>query len=449
MAAKKKANTDPATVDARPTKRLVAYVITKDIRLEDAILDLIDNSIDGARRIRSNGKLDGSNIQVDCDKTSFRMVDNCGGMSVEMARDYAFRFGRPQDYAPLDGSSAQIGNFGVGMKRALLKMGKTISVSSKTKTEFFELRIDVEKWLKDDVNWSFKFTDFGKRATPADETGTLIEVTNLYTGVAERFEQAEFQKSLTDLVRDKQFEALGAGLSVLVNNYAITTVEIGLLQSKDIKPIFKAEEVGTGKDKVSVRLYAGLDKSNNDLAGWSIICNGRTILRSDRSVVTGWGYKEGSDRVVSYHHQYARFRGYIFFDSKKPDALPWNTTKTGLDVEHPLYRKYRLEMITAMKDVFLFLNDVDKEKDATDKPLQKKMEAAKSVQLTRVLPSKLFVRPPKTTPTSPSQTLTWIRYQRPTPTVKRVMDSLDVSSAEDAGGETFDLYANTMKVKRK
>ena len=42
--------TENKTIDARPTKKLVAYVLTKDINLQDALLDLIDNSIDGARR---------------------------------------------------------------------------------------------------------------------------------------------------------------------------------------------------------------------------------------------------------------------------------------------------------------------------------------------------------------------------------------------------------------
>ena len=106
-------------------------------------------------------------------------------------------------------------------------------------------------------------------------------------------------------------------------------------------------------------------------------------------------------------------------------------------------------MITAMKDVFFFLNDVDKEKDATDRPLQKKLEKAKSIPLAAIAQSAIFVRPPKTEPKSAAEKLTWIRYQRPTPLVTKVMDGLDVSSAQEAGEQTFDLFANTMKKGRK
>ena len=40
----------PSKVGANPTKAFFVTMITRDITLEDCILDLIDNSVDGAWR---------------------------------------------------------------------------------------------------------------------------------------------------------------------------------------------------------------------------------------------------------------------------------------------------------------------------------------------------------------------------------------------------------------
>ena len=431
-------------IDASPTKRLVVFVITKDIRLEDAILDLIDNSIDGARRSKGDSKLFGYTIDISCDHKKFAIKDNCGGMSIGLARDNAFRFGRPEDYTAIDGSSKQqIGNFGIGMKRALLKMGNKIKVISRTTTEFFEINIDVEKWLKDDKKWTFEFTDFGKRKSPLEEVGTTIEVTSLYPGVADRFGLADFHTSLKLLIRDKEVNALAAGIAISLNDRTVDAFDISLLQSSSIKPIYKKTTEVLSGGSVHVKLYAGVAIPNNDQAGWNVVCNGRTIIRFDRSEVTGWGNKEGGDRIASYHHQFARFRGFLFFDSDTPNLLPWNTTKTGVDVEHPLYRKYRLEMIAVMKEIFSFLSELDREKDSTAKPLEGVLGKAKSVALTAIKPSVKFVRPAASQIREKAETLSWIRYQKPGPQVKKVMESLGAGSPAEAGEQTFDLYLNT------
>ncbi|WP_072395132.1 hypothetical protein [Hyphomicrobium sp. CS1GBMeth3] len=41
----------PKKVDANPTKAFFVRMITRDIALEDCVLDLIDNSIDGAWKL--------------------------------------------------------------------------------------------------------------------------------------------------------------------------------------------------------------------------------------------------------------------------------------------------------------------------------------------------------------------------------------------------------------
>ena len=75
-------------------------MLTKDIELTRAIIDLVDNCIDGARRLRPKGNYKGLYTRIETTKEYFKIVDNCGGISIELACKYAFRFGRPPEMRP-------------------------------------------------------------------------------------------------------------------------------------------------------------------------------------------------------------------------------------------------------------------------------------------------------------------------------------------------------------
>ena len=98
-------------------------MLIRDVTLADAIGDLIDNSVDGAKQLRPTKNYHGLNIEIEANLDHFLIKDNCGGIDSEVARNYAFRFGRPKGKPILLGS---VGQFGIGLKRSLFKMGKSI-----------------------------------------------------------------------------------------------------------------------------------------------------------------------------------------------------------------------------------------------------------------------------------------------------------------------------------
>ena len=55
-------------VDANPTKDFFIYMITRDIESKAAIVELIDNAIDGAKRVRKDGDYKGLSISLDFNK---------------------------------------------------------------------------------------------------------------------------------------------------------------------------------------------------------------------------------------------------------------------------------------------------------------------------------------------------------------------------------------------
>lgn len=146
-------------VKASPTKEFFVNMLVRDILLKQAIIELIDNSIDGARNIRKNNQYLGLYIRVGFDKNKFTIEDNCGGIPLDVAANYAFRFGRPKTVENSDTETTGI--FGIGMKRALFKIGNNFSIHSITKTTEFQLNLDVKEWLKkDDNDWDFNFSSY-------------------------------------------------------------------------------------------------------------------------------------------------------------------------------------------------------------------------------------------------------------------------------------------------
>ena len=168
-------------------------MLTRDIDLADCILDLLDNSVDGiSEAARRDGRaLDerqpfaGHSVSITFDRDRFSIDDASGDIPIEVARDYAFRFGRPDDAPILEDGS--IGLYGIGMKRAIFKMGNRFSMNSSTGTESFSVDVDVDRWRRDPqvrqdgaeeaMEWSF---DLVVKGVPDAKVGTSIVMTELY-----------------------------------------------------------------------------------------------------------------------------------------------------------------------------------------------------------------------------------------------------------------------------
>lgn len=73
-------------IKANPTREFFVNMLVRDILLKQAIIELIDNSIDGARTIKKDNDFTGLKIAVDFDGDSFCIRDNCGGIPLDGLR---------------------------------------------------------------------------------------------------------------------------------------------------------------------------------------------------------------------------------------------------------------------------------------------------------------------------------------------------------------------------
>lgn len=427
-------------IDAMPTKQFFVDMLIRDIPLERAVLDLVDNSIDGAKRLRDPEDKDYDELRIDITVTAeeFRIEDNCGGFDIATAREYAFRFGRPKAARPTPFS---IGQFGVGMKRALFKFGREFEIHSATSSERWSVKVDVDRWEEaESRDWTFEFASIEDSIDiPTQERGTVIVVRRLRPEVSSRFGTSWFQNTLGDMIKLHQRQFISKGLEIRLGGHALTATNLNMLTGT-VEPSVESYEEAVGDKTVQIRIVSGVGVSSPAVAGWYVVCNGRVVLAADRTEETGWGrLSESEADIPKFHNQFARFRGVVYFDCPAADALPWNTTKTGVDADSPIWQRALSKMIDHTRVVVDFLNDLDAEQaeQGQSGPLARALAAANVVQVDKVVNQSAFKAPDKERFSGP--VMKRIAYSRPEEQLIFLMAELGVGTAKAVGEQTFDL----------
>jgi hypothetical protein len=429
------------TINAHPTKAFFIEMLTRDVDLTSCIVDLTDNSIDGARRLGREEDLTGLTVSVRLSADCFEITDNCGGIEPDLARDYAFRFGRHPSSPALPGS---IGQFGVGMKRALFRIGRAFKIVSKTTTSAFEVDVDVNDWADDPDNWTFRFTSLTTDTSRSeDQTGTTILVTKLIPLVSSQLGSEAYQRELEKRLQLAHYRSLQLGLTVLVNGARVPTKTFALVNSDKIQPARVRREYAFPQGPpIIVDLFAGIANSEPDEAGWYIFCNDRLVLAADKTLLTGWGTAP-SIRLVRYHNQYARFRGFAILTCAAPERLPWNTTKNGLDTSSEAYVALRRDISQMMIPVITFLSELDAESDfasSEGKPLQTAVTSAADhlFELSRIDERPRFQYPARQDRVRPP--LSRIHYSVSAEDLERAKRQLGARNNKEVGEQTFQYY---------
>ncbi|MGH9432470.1 MAG: ATP-binding protein, partial [Terriglobia bacterium] len=384
-------------------------------------------------------------VRIELDAKHFRIADNCGGIPVDIARDYAFRFGRPKEAVGTPGS---MGQFGVGMKRTFFRLGRHFVVHSITAESRFTVDVDVDKWMADGETpekWHFKFSklETGLHVKEKD-AGTTIEVDRLLPNVADTFALENFRSRLAGEMSHAHALTLDRELAIALNGLPIKHDPQVLRASQSLKPGYveksypSKELVGEPGPPVRVKLYAGVSKRSLHDGGWYIFCNGRQILRADQTSTTVW---EGRHQMPAYHPNFAYFRGFAYFDCDDGALLPWTTTKTGVDADSPIYKAVQREMIEMTRPVLTFLNNLEKERASATavRPLQSAIGAAQATQVQVVVHPHPFVAPPPA-PVPSGPKMQRIQYSKPVKEVEKAKQILKVRSFTAVGEKTFEYF---------
>lgn len=428
-------------IEASPSKEFFIEMLTRDVTLTEAILDLIDNSIHnvikstdldvmrifgGKARTRS---LQNRSINVAISETKFRISDTCGGITIEDAREDVFRFGRSTRERDLKG----LGVYGIGMKRAFFKIGNIIHLTSKTKNEEFAVDIDVGEWKRERGPWCFHFTHQRKRRQPSARTaGTTIEITELHANVRSHVRPAGFVGDLITRVGKTYALFLRQGIRITINNKIVEPTMPAFAESRNLGLTHQKLKF----QDVEILLMIGVaPKSDRDKHGWYVFCNGRMVLEADKTSLTGWS--NGRE----WHPKYNHFLGLVLFASNKVASLPWRTTKAGVEFESPVYQCALGQMRSLSKPVLTHLTSRYPGEVQESIPERELMERAKPVALDKVAKAgtRLFKANP---PAEPKTRTKRIQYDRPLRQIEKIAANLGNKSlpAKRVGESTFDYY---------
>lgn len=338
----------PFSVDTKPTKEVVVDSLTRDISVEACLFDLIDNSIDAARdtifttteKRLSEGlpeSYGGFKISLAFSGSGFLIQDNCGGITVERLKTMVLRFGQRSSH-PMG-----IGIFGLGLNRALFKLGRVSHLKTDTAFQRAELILNTEEYLQSE-DWDLPAEEFQSNG----KVGTEIEIRQLYEDIARDFSDKDWIQKYQLNVGRRYGRFIQKGLEIKINGSTVTDGEVQIRTDSPFPGDYKVYKT----DGVTVHLRFGqhidhrfsaepdYEKARNvpltELFGWTVLCNDRAIVVSDKTWKTGWEAK--------FHTEFYGFVGIVSFDADDPAKLPWDTTKFDVDMNNHAYQTALVDM---------------------------------------------------------------------------------------------------------
>ncbi len=337
-------------------KQFFIEMFTRDISLEDCVLDLIDNSLDSyllkhaisipqlifdpdadSDATRELGRID-----VTCTERQIKVVDTCGGIPRKRAMEDIFCFGHSGDQV------GKLGAYGVGMKRALFKIGNKFHIVSRTPSEGFDVSLELDKWAKDE-EWRVPIT-FIEGASSEKKAGTSITVTELHDEVSLRIKEGGVPANiLSDAASTYPF-FLGQCVTLRINESEVAPERVRLGERDGV---VRAAREKFEQNGVRVTLVATVapGRRTTEQAGWYVLCNGRVVVPADKTKLTGWGTD-----LPTFHPKYRSFVGLASFESDDPLSLPWTTTKRDVNRESSVSIRARGLMAAMSKPILTFLN---------------------------------------------------------------------------------------------
>ena len=322
--------------------------LTQDISSLEAIYDLIDNSIDAARRDIFKNKtaiLDeygmpsdytGFQIDITVNDKEIKIKDNCSGFSAQDLASRAFFIGSPSshDYG--------IGQYGIGLKRALLKMGDEYHFLTDNGTEKITATLTNNDLTSDQT--------ITPKIQPTDgETKSYFAITKLKDAILPDITAELWYENAYRGIQQRYTIYLEKGLIINIQyqNKLKEKVEhrfVAIREDGNFKPLKFGYYV---EDGVYIAIDAGIhsdyrfkgekdyDLSINrkltDDFGIYIICNDRVIVSSSTEKKYGWATK--------WHSEYNGFVCIVRFISSDPTLLPINTAKTEITTDAHLFLK--------------------------------------------------------------------------------------------------------------
>jgi len=430
--------------DASPEKRLFISLLTRDIPLVAAFLDLIDNSVNAAVEPHAGRLKTASDyiqtfqdpelvpeveISISISDNKVIIKDNAGGISAGTAAEHVFKFGRSEEEESVED---RLSVYGIGLKRALFKLGNKIRMQSDHVEGGFDLDLDVAKWAKIKTQpWNFPITT--REMVAVGKTGTTITISDLYDDVKRRINDGIFEGELREAIARTYAYYLAKFVRINVGGTFVEgdSLEVGSNVASD--------DFVSGR--VTCAITAGIGQSvggkfRERSSGWFVFCNGRGVVSADKTQLTGWGSGLG---LPLFQPKHRPFLGTVFFVSERADLLPWTTTKSGINEDSAVWQEAKRHMATVGRLVVSFLDSryTDEGTEIASKDVQEAAGERVSAITAAVVTKRTFELPKR-----PAPTTVRVQYDAKVSDVKRVEQYLrrPGMGAAEVGRHTFHFF---------
>lgn len=321
--------------------------LTQDITTLEAIYDLIDNSIDAARRDIFKNKefvsdmygmpkdYSGYCINITVNDKEIIISDNSLGFSKYDLENKSFMIGKPSNH------EFGIGQYGIGLKRALLKIGRKYSLTTDDNKNRF-----VADFSNKDIVGDKDFIT-SKIMTSHNEKSTTFKINQLRPNILPDIKSEAWYDNAIKGISQRYTIYLEKGLKINIEYFKkqkinIDSVLVKIRKNSRFKPFIKNYDLGNGvtaiinagiHEKYLFPEEDGYSRSNTSKIskefGIYIICNDRVIVGHSTESIHGWKTK--------WHNEYNGFVCIVRFISKDPSLLPMNTAKTAITVDAAIF----------------------------------------------------------------------------------------------------------------
>lgn len=308
--------------------------LTKDITPSEALFDLVDNSIDAARRCLDPSHVDQYGLPLSYEGFVVRLhvgckrvylSDNCGGIEDRELAKRVFVTGK------LSHQPYGIGGFGIGLKRALFRLGTKYALKSDTDGDTAAsisfTRADLAK-VSSDLT-AHRLPSLGRKRF-------VIAIARFENGVEHHLTSALDSGDLARNLSRRYGIFISKGLKIVLNGVKVPAF-MPALRGDGLVAIQATNMVA--ENGVSIFVDAGMHsltrlpgeadyspmiaKTLTDQYGWYFVCNDRIVRVASHEPELGW--------TTKWHQEYYGFLGWVRFVAEDPEDLPWDTKKTFID----------------------------------------------------------------------------------------------------------------------
>ena len=306
------------------------WSIISDYGLKTGLCELVDNALDRWTIAKQKKPLI-VDIGLNANRQLIAVSDNAGGV-----RESELRVLLAPGGSMNDPDAKLIGIFGVGSKRAGIALGEHVQIRTRYRRER-SLQLDITaEWLET-PDWTMNYY-----AIPDIAPGTTqVEISHL---------RKPFSSSDVEDIRIHLGETyawfLDQGSKILVNG---STVAARTFENWAYPPDFAPREavfdVGMAKDqKVQVAITGGLIRDRDpeqENYGVYFYCNNRLIVKELKAREVG--YFVTAEAGVP--HPDASLCRVIVRLQGAAKLMPWNSSKSAINFDHPLFEHVRPTLI--------------------------------------------------------------------------------------------------------